>query len=83
MDISMNATDKKLKNLLQQLSLGPAVKPLNLFEEREAFFHPRLPLGRKSPVFKYEDSLSKWADFKPSIFLESIDAPKDVIDIYH
>jgi len=83
MDLSMNATDKKLKNLLQQLSLGPAVKPLNLLEEREAFLHPHLPLRRKSPVFKYENSPSKWADFKIFLSLESIDAPEDVIDIYN
>jgi hypothetical protein len=62
MGLSMTATDKKLKNLLQQLSLGPAVKPLNLLEEREAFLHPRLPLRRKSSVFKYENSPLKWAD---------------------
>ncbi|MFC1489137.1 tyrosine/phenylalanine carboxypeptidase domain-containing protein [Thermodesulfobacteriota bacterium] len=83
MDLSMIAADKKLKNLLQQLSLGPAVKPLNLFEEREAFLHPRLSLRRKSPVFKYENSPLKWAGFKPFIPLESIDAPEDVIDIYN
>jgi uncharacterized protein (TIGR02421 family) len=79
----MNTTDKKLTNLLKQLSLGPAVKPLNLLEEREAFFHPRLPSGRKSPVFKYENASSKWAGFKPFISLESIDDPEDVIDIYN
>ena len=83
MSLLMNATDKKLTSVLQQLSLGPAVKPLNLLEEREAFLHPRLPSRGKSPVFKYENPLSKWAGLKPSISLESIDAPEDVIDIYN
>jgi len=79
----MSATDKKLRNLLQQLSLGPAVKPSNLLEEREAFLHPRLPVRRKSPVFKYENSPSRWADLNTFFSLESIDAPENIIEIYN
>lgn len=80
--ISMNARDKKLRNLLQQLTLGQAVKPLNLIEERKAFLHPRWSRKKKSPTFKYKNAPSKWTDFEPILPLESMDAPDEVVEIY-
>ncbi|OEU60114.1 MAG: hypothetical protein BBJ57_05140, partial [Desulfobacterales bacterium PC51MH44] len=79
----MNVVDTELRRLLQQLTLGSAVKPANLLEEKEAFLHPRFTHRGKSPVFRYTNSPSKWADFKPILSLESIDAPEEVVDIYH
>jgi uncharacterized protein (TIGR02421 family) len=78
----MNALDSKLRNLLKRLDLSQAVKPANLLEEREAFLNPRFQDGRKSPVFKYGNSTSKWADFDPALPLESINAPEEVVEIY-
>ncbi|MDH3356347.1 MAG: flavohemoglobin expression-modulating QEGLA motif protein, partial [Desulfobacteraceae bacterium] len=80
--ISMNATDKKLRHLLQQLTLGQAVKPANLLEERKAFLHPRFSHKKKSPAFKYKNAHSKWTDFKPILPLSSMDAPDEVVEIY-
>jgi len=78
----MNIVDTELRHLLQQLSLGSLVKPANLIEEREAFLHPRFARREKSPVFRYKNSPSKWTDFEPVLSLESIDAPKEIVDIY-
>jgi len=79
----MNAIDTKLRSLLEHLALGPVVKPANLFEERKAFLHPRCPRREKSPVFKYENTLSQWNNFEPVFSLESMDAPDEVVEIYH
>ena len=78
----MNATDKKLRSVLQQLTLGQVVRPANLFEEKKAFLHPRFSNKKKSPVFKYENASLNWADFKPVLPLASLDAPEEVIEIY-
>ena len=78
----MHAVDTKLRRLLQQLTLGSAVKPANLLEEREAFLHPRSPRRVKSPVFRYNNSPSQWADFKPALSLDSVDAPEEIVEIY-
>jgi len=78
----MNAPDKELRDLLKRLALGPAVKPSNLLEEREAFLSPRSSGSKNSPVFKYEDAASKWAGFKPVLSLEFDDAPEEVVEIY-
>ena len=78
----MHAVDTKLRRLLQQLTLGSAVKPANLLEEREAFLHPRLARRVKSPVFRYNNSPSQWADFKPALSLDSVDAPEEIVEIY-
>ncbi|MBL7178375.1 MAG: DUF1704 domain-containing protein [Desulfobacteraceae bacterium] len=78
----MNVIDTKLRYLLQQLTLGSAVKPANLLEEREAFLHPRLARRVKSPVFRYNNSSSQWADFKPALSLDSVDAPEEIVEIY-
>jgi uncharacterized protein (TIGR02421 family) len=78
----MNATDKKLRSLLQQLTLGQVVKPANLLEEKKAFLHPRFSNKRKSPAFKYRNAPSNWTDFKPVLPLESMDAPDEVVEIY-
>lgn len=78
----MNAVDTELRRLLQQLTLGSILKPINLLEEREAFLNPRRPSKRKSPVFRYKDFSSTWADFEPVLPLESIDAPEEIVEIY-
>jgi uncharacterized protein (TIGR02421 family) len=78
----MNATDKKLRYLLQQLNLGQVLKPINLHEEKNTFLNSRLPSKRKSPAFKYKYASSKWTNFKPVLPLESMDAPDEVIQIY-
>lgn len=78
----MNAVDTKLKRLLEQVSLGPGINPLNLNEEREAFLHSRSPRRSKSPVFRYNNSPLQWADFKPVLHLDSMDAPEEVVEIY-
>ena len=78
----MNAVDTELRRLLQQLTLGSLVKPANLLEERKAFLYPRSPRRGKSPVYRYKNSPSKWADFEPILPLESIDAPEEVVEIY-
>jgi len=78
----MLTIDKTLKSLLQRLNLSSAVKPANLLEERDAFLNSRFPRKRKSPVFKYNSSPSKWAEFDPALPLESINAPEEVIEIY-
>jgi len=78
----MNATDKKLRSLLQQLNLGPVVKPENLLEEKKAFLYPRFSNPRKSPAFKYKNASSNWRDFEPVLPLESMDAPDEIVDIY-
>jgi len=78
----MHKVDTKLRRLLQQLILGSAVKPANLLEEREAFLHPRSPRRIKSPVFRYNNSPSQWADFEPALSLDSVDAPEEVVEIY-
>lgn len=78
----MNVADRKLRQLLKRLALGPAVKPLNLIEERESFLSPRFHSGRKSPVFRYEDTVSKWKAVKPVFPPELDDTPKDVVEIY-
>jgi len=78
----MNAADKKLRSLLQQLTLGQAVKPVNLIEEKKAFLHPRWSHKKKSPTFKYKNAPSKWTDFEPILPLESMDAPDEVVEIY-
>ncbi|MBW1840316.1 MAG: DUF1704 domain-containing protein [Deltaproteobacteria bacterium] len=67
---------------MKQLSLGPAVKPSNMAEERKTFFHSRLSYRKKSPVFRYDKTSSKWADVDPVLPLESVDAPEAVIEIY-
>jgi uncharacterized protein (TIGR02421 family) len=78
----MNAIDTKLRNLLEHLTLGPVVRPANLFEERKAFLHPRCSHREKSPVFKYENAPSQWNNFQPALSLESMDAPDEVFEIY-
>jgi hypothetical protein len=78
----MNATDKKLKSLLQQLTLGQAVKPANLLEEKKAFLHSRFSIKKKSPAFKYKNVASRWTDFEPVLPLASMDAPDEVVEIY-
>jgi len=78
----MHAVDTKLRRLLQQLTLGSAVKPANLLEEREAFLHPRSPRRVKSPVFRYNNSLSQWVDFEPALSPYSVDAPEEIVEIY-
>jgi uncharacterized protein (TIGR02421 family) len=78
----MNATDKKLRNLLQQLNLGQVVKPENLLEEKKAFLHSRFSNTRKSPAFKYKNASSYWTDFEPVLPLEFMDAPDEIVDIY-
>jgi len=78
----MNATDKKLRSVLQQLTLGQVVKPANLLEEKKAFLHPRFANKKKSPVFKYENASLNWTDFRPVLPLASMDAPDEVIEIY-
>jgi uncharacterized protein (TIGR02421 family) len=78
----MNATDKKLKDLLQQLNLGQMVKPTNLIEAKKAFLNPRPSGKRKSPAFQYKNAPSQWTDFKPVLPLESMDAPDEIIEIY-
>jgi hypothetical protein len=78
----MNAVDTELRRLLQQLTLGSIVKPINLLEEREAFLNPSHPSKRRSPVFKYKDFSSRWTDFEPVLPLESIDAPEEIVEIY-
>ena len=78
----MNVVDTQLRYLLQQLTLGSAVKPANLLEEREAFLQPRLARRVKSPVFRYNNSSSQWADFKPALSLDSVDAPEEIVEIY-
>ena len=78
----MIAADKDLRNFLKRLALGPAVKPSNLLAEKEAFLHPRLSRRKKSPVFRYQGSPSRWSDIKPVLSLESDDAPSEVIEIY-
>ena len=78
----MNATDKTLRRLLRQLTLGLVVKPVNLFEEKKAFLHPRFSQKKKSPVFKYKTTSSNWTDFKPILPLESLDAPDEVVELY-
>ena len=78
----MNATDIKLRSLLQQLNLGQVVKPANLLEEKKAFLNPRFSHREKSPVFKYKNAPSIWTDFKPILPLESMDAPDEVVEIY-
>jgi uncharacterized protein (TIGR02421 family) len=78
----MNATDKKLRYLLQQLNLGQVIKPANLLEEKKAFLNSRLSSKRKSPAFKYKYAPSKWTNFKPVLPLDSMDAPDEVIEIY-
>jgi len=78
----MNAIDTKLRSLLEHLTLGPVVRPANLFEEKKAFLHPRSHRREKSPVFKYENSPSQWNNFKPVLSLESMNAPDEVLEIY-
>jgi uncharacterized protein (TIGR02421 family) len=78
----MNATDRKLRSLLQQLTLGQVVKPVNLLEEKKAFLNPRFFSIKKSPVFKYKNGPSDWSDFKPILPLESMDAPDEIIELY-
>jgi len=78
----MNAVDTRLRYLLQKLNLGPAVKPLNLTEERKAFLHPRWSHKKKSPTFKYKNDPSKWTNFNPVLSLESVEAPEEVVEIY-
>ena len=78
----MIAADKELRNFLERLALGPAVKPSNLLAEKEAFLHPRFSRRKKSPVFRYQGSPSRWSDLKPVLPLESDDAPQAVIQIY-
>ncbi len=78
----MNAIDTRLRSLLQGLNLSSAVKPANMHEEREAFLHPRFPRRRKSPVFQYENSPSKYAGFDAVLPLETLDAPDEVVEIY-
>ena len=78
----MNATDKKLKSLLQQLTLGQAVKPANLLEEKKAFLNSRFSIKKKSPAFKYKNAASRWTDFEPVFPLSSMDAPDEVVEIY-
>ena len=78
----MNATDKKLRSLLQQLTLGQVVKPANLLEEKKVFLHPRWSRKKKSPTFKYKNAASNWTDFKPILPLEFMDAPDEVVEIY-
>lgn len=79
----MNAIDTQLRSLLEHLALGPVLRPANLFEERNAFLHPRSPRREKSPVFTYENTPSQWNKFQPALFLESMDAPDEVLEIYH
>lgn len=81
-DSVMIAADKELRNSLNRLALGPAVKPSNLLAEKEAFLHPRRSRRKKSPVYRYQGSPSKWSDKKPVLPLESDDAPQEVIEIY-
>jgi len=81
-DSGMIAADKELRNFLERLALGPAVKPSNLLAEKEAFLHPRFSRRKKSPVFRYQGSPSRWSDLKPVLPLESDDAPQAVIQIY-
>ena len=81
-DSVMITADQVLKNALQRLALGPAVKPTNLLAEKEAFLHPRFTCRKKSPVFKYQGSPSKWSDIKPVFSFESDDIPQSVIEIY-
>jgi len=78
----MNAADNKLRSLLQQLTLGQAVKPANLLEEKKAFLHPRFSHKKKPPAFKYKNSLLNWTKFKPILPLESMDAPDEVVELY-
>lgn len=78
----MNTADKELRHLLKQLALGPVVKPLNLFEQRDAFLSPRFSQRANSPVFKYEDVASKWTGVDPALSLESDDAPEEVVELY-
>ncbi len=78
----MNATDKKLRRLLRQLTLAQAVKPANLLEEKKAFLHPRFSHKKTSPVFKYKSAPSNWTELKTSLPLESMDAPDDVLELY-
>jgi len=78
----MIAADKDLRNFLKRLALGPAVKPLNLLAEKEAFLHPRLSRRKKSPVFEYQGFPSRWSDITPVLSLEADDAPQEVIEIY-
>ncbi len=78
----MNTADKELRHLLKQLALGPAVKPLNLLEQRDNFLHPRSSSRAKSPVFIYRDFASKWAEVEPVLSLDTDDAPEDVVQLY-
>jgi len=78
----MNATDKKLRSLLQQLTLGQVVKPTNLLEEKKAFLHPRFSRKKKSPAFKYKNTPSNWTDFEAVLPLESMNAPDEVVELY-
>ena len=78
----MNVVDIELRRLLRQLTLGSSVKPDNLLEERERFFQTRHARRRKSPMFKYKNDSAAWDDVKPSLPLESMNAPEEVIDIY-
>lgn len=78
----MIATDKKLRSLLQQLTLGQVVKPANLLEEKKAFLHPRFSRKKKSPAFKYKNTPSNWTDFEAVLPLESMNAPDEVVELY-
>lgn len=77
----MNATDRKLKSLLQHLPLGQVVKPVNLLEEKNTFLKRRFS-HKKSPKFKYKNIHSNWNDFKLILPLESMDAPDEILDLY-
>ncbi len=81
-DSVMIAADQELRNALQRLALGPAVKPVNLLAEKEAFLHSRRARRKKSPVFKYQGSPFRRSDMGPVLSLESDDAPPAVIEIY-
>lgn len=78
----MKAVDIELRRLLQQLTLGSSVKPVNLSEERERFLQARYPNRRKSPKFKYKNDSASWKDVDSTLSLESMNAPEGVVDIY-
>lgn len=78
----MKAADTQLRSLLRRLALGPAVKPLNLPEERKTFLSSRSSFKLKSPVFRYENAASKWAALRPSLHFDAHGIPEEVVEIY-
>ncbi len=78
----MITADQELRHLLKQLALGPAVKPLNLLEQRNGFLSPGIYSRTTSPVFQYDEIAAKWSKVKPVLTIEPGDTPQEVVELY-